>query len=79
MLKTVILTTETTHHLYYVWKLHELCSLEAVILETKLLQAVFPTTHPFEEVRDEFEKKEALKDAPLKIADILPVSKVGST
>ena len=75
MLKTVILTTETTHHLYYVWKLHELCSLEAVILETKLLQADFPTKHPFEEVRDEFEKKETLKDAPQKIADILPVSK----
>lgn len=78
MLKTIILTTETTHHLYYVWKLHELFSLEAVIIETKLLQAVFPTAHPFEEVRDEFEKKEILKGAPDKMADIVPVNKYES-
>ena len=74
MLKTVILTTETTHHLYYVWKLHELCSLEAVILETKSLQADFPTVHPFEKDRDNYEKNEVLKEAPEKIADIVSVS-----
>lgn len=74
MLRTVILTTETTHHLYYVWKLHALCSLESVILETKLLQPDFPTTHPFEKDRDKIEKKEMLKDAPEKISNIVPVS-----
>ena len=74
MLKTIILTTETTHHLYYVWKLNELCSLDAVILETKSLQAGFPSDHPFEKNREKFEKNEVLKDAPKKISDIVPVS-----
>jgi methionyl-tRNA formyltransferase len=74
VLKTVIFTTETTHHLYYVWKLQKLCLLEAVILETNSLQAGFPTTHPFEKDRENFEKNEVLKEAPGKIADIVPVS-----
>jgi methionyl-tRNA formyltransferase len=76
--KTIILTTETTHHLYYVWKLQALCPLDAIILETHSLQAGFETTHPFEHDRDEYEKNEVLKGAPEKIQEILPVHSYSS-
>ena len=38
MPKTFILTTETTHHLYYLWKLSELCSIHGVVIETDTLK-----------------------------------------
>ena len=49
MPKTLILTTETTHHLYYLWKLSELCSIDGVVIETNSLSAPFETTHRIRE------------------------------
>jgi methionyl-tRNA formyltransferase len=73
VLKTILLTTETSHHLYFLWKLGDLCPLHALFWETHSLQASFETAHPFEEARAHYEKDIALKDAPKSIMDSLPV------
>ena len=73
MLRTVILSTETTHHLYYVWQLLELCTVEAVILETNSLSPKFNTNHKFENEREEYEKFQVLRNGPEKFENLLPV------
>ena len=73
MLRTVILSTETNHHLYYVWQLLELCTVEAVILESNSLSPKFETNHKFENEREEYEKFQVLKDGPKKFENLLPV------
>ena len=77
MPKTLILTTETTHHLYYLWKLSELCSIDRVIIETNTLSAPFETAHEFEQNRYEYEKS-VLKSGPLLIEEILPTHRFSS-
>ena len=71
MPKTLILTTETTHHLYYLWKLSELCSIDSVVIETNSLSAPFETTHEYEKSRHDYEKN-ILKSGPSLIEEILP-------
>ena len=73
MLKTIVLTTDTTHHFYYVWQLLEISSLTAVILETDLIKPNFETVHPFEKEREQYERLEVLKDAPKRLDQLLPV------
>ena len=77
MLKTFILTTETTHHLYYLWKLSELCSIHGVVIETKTLSALFETAHQYEQNRYEYEKS-ILKSGPSLIEEILPTHRFPS-
>lgn len=77
MPKTLILTTETTHHLYYLWKLSELCSIDRVIIETNTLSAPFETVHEFEQNRHEYEKN-VLKSGPSLIEEILPTHRFPS-
>ena len=77
MPKTLILTTETTHHLYYLWKLTELCSIDSVIIETNSLSAPFETTHQYEKSRHEYEKN-ILKSGPSLIEEILPTHRFPS-
>ena len=60
-LKVVVLTTETTHHLYFVWKLSQRFLLSGIFLETRSLKPSFETSHPFENLRDEYERDELLK------------------
>jgi methionyl-tRNA formyltransferase len=78
VLKTVLLTTETSHHLYYLWKLSELGPIDALFLETHSLTASFETAHPFEKARQQYEKDTALKDAPICIMGSLPVYQYSS-
>jgi len=52
----VLLTTNTTHHLYYAWKLSERFDLQAIFLETQSPTPNFETEHPFEKQRESYEQ-----------------------
>lgn len=62
--RTVILTTDTTHHLYFVWKLSQSFQLSGIFLETKSLKPAFETSHSFEKRRDDYEKEVLLAGCP---------------
>ena len=69
-MKFVLLTTDTTHHTYFAWKLNEVCPLHAVFLETKGIIPHFETFHPFEALRDAYERETLLKDFDGTINDV---------
>jgi len=56
-MKIVILTTETLHHTYFIKEISEKYPIEKVLIERDSLHAKFETNHPFEDVREEYEKK----------------------
>lgn len=56
VVKVSLLTTETTHHTYYAWKLAERFPLASIVVETHEVQAPFETFHPFEAERDAYER-----------------------
>lgn len=62
-----VLTTDTTHHTYWAWKLAEERLLDAVVIETKPPHPPFDTYHPFEAERDAYEREELLADCPAAI------------
>jgi len=55
--KTVLLTTDTTHHLYFAWKLAESFGLRSILLETASPSFGFETRHSFEDLRHQYEKE----------------------
>lgn len=55
-MKIVILTTETTHHTFFVREVVKAFPVAAVLEERKILKAPFETDHPFEKMRDAYEK-----------------------
>jgi|SRR5215831_19339274 len=69
-MKTVLLTTETTHHTFYAWRLSQYFPLQAIFLETRCLTPSFETFHPFEEQRDKYEQSVLLSDFEGVIADV---------
>jgi len=69
-MKVVLLTTDTTHHTYFAWKLNEVFPLHAVFLETKGIIPHFETFHPFEALRDAYERETLLKDFDGTINDV---------
>lgn len=69
-MKVVLLTTDTTHHAYFAWKLNERFSLQAIVLERWRPSAPFETSHPFEQRRDEYEREVLLAGGPRSCADL---------
>jgi len=55
-MKVVILTTQTTHHTYFVRELGKEFEVNAVFVERTVNKAVFDTHHSFEDDRDIYEK-----------------------
>ncbi|MFC1584529.1 formyltransferase family protein [Fibrobacterota bacterium] len=55
-MKIVLLTTQTTHHTYFVKKVLEQYALEAVFLEEQPVQPPFEVNHPFEAERETYER-----------------------
>lgn len=54
-MKTLILTTDTSHHNYFVRKLIS-CNFEVIVVyENTSVVAPYPVHHPFEQDREEFE------------------------
>jgi methionyl-tRNA formyltransferase len=74
----VLLTTDTTHHLYYAWRLREAGALDAVLVQTAAPRFPFPTEHAFERARDDFERETLLKAAPARLQDLVPVYEVAT-
>ena len=56
-LRIILLTTETSHHLFYASKLSERFSLDSIFVETRPAIAPFETFHAFEKKRDEYESE----------------------
>jgi methionyl-tRNA formyltransferase len=69
-LKTILLTTDTAHHRYYILELIKRFSLQAVFVETRSLVAPFETFHPFEKMRDEYESDVLLAGAKTTLTDM---------
>ena len=65
-----ILTTQTPHHAFFVREVVKHFAVSRVYCETVLRKAPFETLHPFEEVREEYEKKIWFGGADCKIADL---------
>lgn len=71
-----VLTTDTTHHTWWVWKLAEAGVLDAVVLEERVLRAPFETHHPFEDERDAYERDVFLEGCPQQIDGFAPTTRV---
>ena len=69
-MRVVLLTTDTTHHTYFVWKLNEVFPLQAIFLERKKTTPHFDTFHPFESLRDVYEREVLLRDFNGTISDV---------
>jgi len=70
-MKTVLLTTETSHHVYFAQKVAESFPWEAIFLETQVpAKPPFETSHPFEGERDRYEQQTLLKGKPLRFQDV---------
>lgn len=72
-MNVVVLTTDTAHHAYYLWKLNERFPVQAVVLERWRPVAAFETAHPFEARRDEYEREVLLAGGPHSCADVARV------
>jgi len=68
-LKTVLLTTDTTHHQYFSLKIDEIFPWHAIFFETKPLTAPFDTFHNFEKKRDEYEREFLLSNCNRSFSD----------
>ena len=56
MLRTVLLTTEATHHRFFAWKVHERFPWSGILLETGQATPSFEVFHLFEAQRDAYER-----------------------
>ena len=63
-MRIAILTTDTTHHRYFVWRLAQVFPIAAIFLETLRSTPKFPVLHPFETLRDAYESEVLLSSAP---------------
>lgn len=77
-MKIILLTTETTHHQFFVWKLMERYPIHTVMVEDQSHAAPFPTHHEFEAQRDAFERDEFLKGCPCPLDDFTHTKHFGS-
>lgn len=71
-MRVVLLTTDTPHHLYYAWRMHSAGMLTAVVMECASRPFPFPTHHPFETERDEYERSALLSGAPKSFEELVP-------
>lgn len=69
-MKVVLLTTDTTHHTYFARQLNERFPLQAVFLEARSVIPSFETFHPFEALRDDYERNTLLAGSSVSISDI---------
>lgn len=69
-MKVAILTTQTIHHTWFVRELSKHCPDLFCVLETRSIRPKFPTQHPFEQERDQYEENVLLSGEAVKIEDI---------
>jgi methionyl-tRNA formyltransferase len=71
--RVLLLTTDTPHHLYYAWRMREAGMLSGVVLECARREFAFPTAHPFETERDQYERTVLLANGPSAFEQLGPV------
>lgn len=77
-LRIVLLTTNTSHHLYYAWQVRERFPLHAIWLENRSATCPFDTFHPFERERDAYEREVLLRGFSGGWADLAKTHEAGS-
>lgn len=71
-MRTVLLTTETSHHAYFAGRVAERFPWSAIFIETHASSAPFETHHPFEDRRDSFEREVLLSRGVRSMAEAGP-------
>lgn len=78
MIRVLVLTTPTLHHAYFVRELGMRVPDLRVFVETRVLNAPFPTAHPMEEARDAHEREVWFAGRDAKIADFAQTASFAS-
>ncbi|MFH1453634.1 MAG: formyltransferase family protein [Armatimonadota bacterium] len=69
-MKIAILTTQTSHHAYFVQEISKKYPVDIVIVEKNTVKPKFDVYHSFENQRDKHEKELFFKGADIQIKDI---------
>ena len=77
-MKIVVLTTQTAHHSYFVAELKKTHPIEAVIEETTILKAPFPTHHAMDDKRDQYEKQHFFEGKDVTLGELARLHRVDS-
>jgi methionyl-tRNA formyltransferase len=77
-LRIVLLTTDTPHHWYWAQQVAAGHAVQGVFLEAPAPPPPFPTAHPFEAARDEYERQVLLGGRLARWTDIAEVHAVSS-
>lgn len=68
-MRIVIITTETLHHAYFLREIAAQFDVERVLIETASLKPPFETAHPFEELREDYEREEIFGGSDALVSD----------
>lgn len=74
-MRIAVLTTESTHHTYFLRELQEKLGAVTVFLETQEQRFGFDTHHPFEELRDNYESRRWFGGESAVVSDFAPVKR----
>jgi len=77
-MRTVLLTTDTPHHLYFASQVATRVPWHTIVLESGGAPAAFETRHPFEAVRDHWERETLLASGPASFQDVSRVIRSAS-
>jgi methionyl-tRNA formyltransferase len=74
-MRTVLLTTDTPHHAYFAWRVAERFPLAAIVVETDPIDPPFDVAHPFEALRDAYERETLLAGLG-RLRDVAPTQTI---
>lgn len=75
-MRVVILTTDTPHHAFFAREVASRFAETRVLCETKTLHPPFETAHPFEWLRDQYERRAWFAEERVGVADFAPTESV---
>jgi len=78
VMKLILLTTDTAHHLYFASRVNEHFPFQAILLETNHPVPRYDTDHPFETLRDAYEREVLLSGLKLTFNEIADTRRVES-
>ncbi len=77
-MRIVLLTTDTSHHCYFVRELSARFRIEAVLVESNTLNPPFDVHHRFETVREDYERRVWFDGEPVSLLDLASAKAFGS-
>jgi len=77
-MKLAIVTTQTLHHAHFVREIAKHFGISRVYVETAALQARFETAHPFEALRDDYERQIWFANSKYDLTYLAPAETVSS-